>query len=397
MLIEEQAIAMSEELIQIRHALHQVPEIESKEFKTIRFIEDKLKEYGIQYRYVTETSIEALICGKQPGKTILLRADIDALPIDEETDLPFRSKHCGMMHACGHDIHVTCLLGAAKILKATEKELLGNIKLIFQHAEEGEGGALPMIQQGVMENPVVDAALALHVEPLEDTGKIQIRNGSIMASPDNFYVTIKGKGGHGAYPQECIDPIAVGAMVVSAYQNITSRLMDPMTPCVVSVCEFKAGTCPNAIPDSAYISGTARSLDPKTRKQLSYLLEKIAHDIASSMGAEIEYRFEALYPPLINDSGMNQLLIDACKKLDCVKNVVHLERPSMAGDDFSYFAERVPSAYFKLGVGMTEKSQRYAIHSPKFMADESAFSIGAAVLAQTAVEYLTNNKENEKY
>lgn len=389
-MIQEKALAMSDELISIRRSLHKMPETAFEEKKTSKFIQDKLTEYGIPFTVVATTGVVGLIKGGHEGKTVLLRADIDGLPITEEADVEYKSEHEGFMHACGHDVHTTCLLGAAKLLNENRENLHGNVKLIFQPAEEGVGGALPMINEGIMENPHVDSAFAFHVEPLEEVGNIQIRDGAIMASPDDFELTVYGRGGHGAYPHNCVDPIVVGCMIVNAYQTIVSRHFNPMTPAVVSVCSFNSGTCTNVIPDSATLTGTARSLDKESREKLMYLLEKIAVDTATSMGAICDFKFKPLYPPTINDKEMNKIVSGAADKLDIVKNVVVLENASMAGEDFAYFVDAVPGSYFKLGVGNKTKGIEYPIHSPKFAIDESALTIGTAMMAQIATDYLNN-------
>lgn len=387
-MIEQKALAMSDELIALRRALHKVPETAFLEKRTSKIIQDKLTEYGIPFEVVAKTGVVGIIKGAKDGKTVLLRADIDGLPIEENSGVEFKSEIDGFMHACGHDVHTTCLLGAARILNEMKDQLSGNVKLVFQPAEEGVGGALPMINEGVMENPHVDSAFALHVEPLEEVGNIQIRDGAIMASPDDFELTVHGVGGHGAYPDKCVDPILVASMIVNAYQTIVSRQIDPMTPAVVSVCSFHAGNCTNAIPNSATLTGTARSLSKETRAKLAHLLEKIAVDTAESMGATCDFEFKPLYPPTINSKEANEVVVNAAKKLNIIKDVVTLEKASMAGDDFAYFIDKVPGSYFKLGVGNKEKGINYPIHSPKFNIDESALSIGSALMAQIAFEYL---------
>ena len=337
-MIEEKAFQIKDELISIRRHLHRTPETDFEEIKTSSFIRSKLDDYGIPYTTSAKTGTVALIKGKNSNKTVLLRADIDGLPIKDESKFEIKSEREGYMHACGHDIHATCLLGAAKILNDIKDELNGNVKLVFQPAEEGVGGALPMIEDGILENPHVDAAFALHVEPLEKTGNIQVKDGSIMASPDD--------------------------------------------------CYFNGGTCNNAIPQTAEIMGTARSLDNETREMLIELLDKTAHETAKKHGTTIDFTFNKLFPPVVNNSEMNDVIRNSAKKLTCINEVVTLDKPAMAGDDFSYFGENVPSAYFKLGVGNVEKGAVYPIHSPKFIADEDALPIGSAILSQTAVDYL---------
>lgn len=382
-MIKEQAEKMKDELIEIRRTLHKTPETDFVEFKTSAFIQKKLTEYGIPFEIKATTGISALIKGSKTGKTVLLRADMDGLPIKDESDFEVKSEREGFMHACGHDVHAACLLGAAKLLNDMKDEINGNVKLVFQPAEEGDGGALPMIEEGIMENPHVDGAFALHVEPLERTGNIQIKNDSIMASPDDFEIIVHGIGGHGAYPEKCVNPLSVCAAILDKYHTLAS---DYNLPCVVTICSVNGGNCRNAVPNEAVMTGTARSLDPVTRKRLMELLETIAADISKSMGAEAEFNFNVLFPPVINDEKMNVLVAKSAEKLGF--GVVELKEASMAGDDFAYFCERVPSAYFKLGVGNNDIGAVYPIHSPKFKADENALPIGAAILAQSALEFL---------
>lgn len=374
-----------EELIAIRRELHKIPETDFVEFKTSAFIQKKLSEYNIPFEIKAKTGVCALIKGEKPGKTVLLRADMDGLPIKEESGVDFTSEHEGFMHACGHDIHTACLLGAAKILNEKKSEICGNIKLIFQPAEEGAGGALPMINEGIMENPHVDAAFALHVEPLEEVGNIQIKDGSIMASPDDFEIIIHGVGGHGAHPEECVNPLSVGSAILEKYHTIAGEYN---LPCVVTICSFNGGSCRNAIPDTAVITGTARSLDPVTRKKLVELLNNIAENTAKNMGATIDFNFNVLFPPVINNHEMNEI-VRRCAE-DMHLGITNLAEASMAGDDFAYFGEIVPASYFKLGVGNKDIDAIYPIHSPKFKADENALIIGSELMANIALKFLND-------
>ncbi|MCI8520521.1 MAG: amidohydrolase, partial [Clostridia bacterium] len=284
-MIKEMADSLKNELISMRRQLHKTPETDFEEIKTAAFIREKLTEYGIPYFVSAKTGTVAVIHGKNEEKTVLLRADIDGLPIKDESNFHIKSERDGFMHACGHDIHSACLLGAAKILNSLKDTLNGNVKLVFQPAEEGMGGALPMIEEGILENPCVDGAFALHVEPLEPTGKIQIKDGSIMASPDDFEIIIHGVGGHGAYPEKCVNPLSVGAEILKEYHSISEKYN---LPCVVTICSFNGGTCRNAIPDTATITGTARSIDPITRKKLIEVLENTVSAIADKWKITIE-------------------------------------------------------------------------------------------------------------
>ena len=386
-MIEEKAFQIKDELISIRRHLHRTPETDFEEIKTSSFIRSKLDEYGIPYTTSAKTGTVALIKGKNSNKTVLLRADIDGLPINDESKFEIKSERKGYMHACGHDIHATCLLGAAKILNDIKDELNGNVKLVFQPAEEGVGGALPMIEDGILENPHVDAAFALHVEPLEKTGNIQVKDGSIMASPDDFKIVVHGVGGHASAPEKCVNPVTIGTAIITEFEKLNATVLKDK-PCVMTVCYFNGGTCNNAIPQTAEIMGTARSLDNETREMLIELLDKTAHETAKKHGTTIDFTFNKLFPPVVNNSEMNDVIRNSAKKLTCINEVVTLDKPAMAGDDFSYFGENVTSAYFKLGVGNVEKGAVYPIHSPKFIADEDALPIGSAILSQTAVDYL---------
>lgn len=386
-MIEEKAFQIKDELISIRRHLHSTPETDFEEIKTSSFIRSKLDDYGIPYTTSAKTGTVALIKGKNSNKTVLLRADIDGLPIKDESKFEIKSEREGYMHACGHDIHATCLLGAAKILNDIKDELNGNVKLVFQPAEEGIGGALPMIEDGILENPHVDAAFALHVEPLEKTGNIQIKDGSIMASPDDFKIVVHGVGGHASAPEKCVNPVTIGTAIITEFEKLNATVLKDK-PCVMTVCYFNGGTCNNAIPQTAEIMGTARSLDNETREMLIELLDKTAHETAKKHGTTIDFTFNKLFPPVANNSEMNDVIRNSAKKLTCINKVVTLDKPAMAGDDFSYFGENVQSAYFKLGVGNVEKGAVYPIHSPKFIADEDALPIGSAILSQTAVDYL---------
>lgn len=386
-MIEKKAFEMTDELISVRRQLHKTPETDFEEVKTAEFIRKKLKEYGIEYTVSAKTGTVALIKGKNTEKTVLLRADIDGLPIKDESDFEIKSERDGYMHACGHDIHATCLLGAAKILNDMKDELNGNVKLVFQPAEEGIGGALPMIKDGVLENPHVDGAFALHVEPLEKTGNIRIKNGSMMASPDDFKIIVHGKGGHASAPESCINPVTIGAEIVKALDNLNETVLKDK-PCVMTVCYFNGGTCNNAIPQTAEIMGTARSLDNETREMLAGVIEETAYKTAEGLGTTVDFTFNKLFPPVVNNTEMNEIVIKSAEKLECIKEIVTLDKPAMAGDDFAYFTERVMGTYFRLGVGNAEKGAVYPIHSPKFIADEAAIPVGAALLAQSAVEFL---------
>ncbi|NLY43238.1 MAG: amidohydrolase [Clostridiaceae bacterium] len=376
-------------LISIRRKLHMHPELAFEEAETSRFICNYLKELGIEVTdNIAKTGVVGLIRSGYPGKTIALRADMDALPILEENNCAYASTIPGKMHACGHDVHVTCLLGAAEVLMRLKDKIKGNIKLIFQPAEEGAGGALPMIEEGILSNPSVDACIAAHVWPEVPVGKIEVKQGPIMASPDDFELIIKGKGGHGAEPHATVDPISIGCQVVNALQTIVSRRMDPLMPAVISICSFQSGSCTNVIPDIAVLKGTARTFDPAMRKKMADMIEEIAGGIIKAMGGDYELNYRYLYPPTINDSTITNMLAASAVKIVGAENVLWSEKPSMSGEDFAYFAERVPSSLFRLGCSNPAKGISASLHSPTFDVDEKCIAIGTSVLAQFALDFL---------
>ncbi len=375
---------LENELIFIRRELHKIPEIGTKEFKTSAFLKAKLDEYGISYKSCYNTGIIAEINPEKSNKCILLRADIDALLQTEQTGLEFSSVHEKMMHACGHDFHMTCLLGAGKILKELSDKIDGKIVLLFQPDEEYDGGALPMIEEGALSG--VNAAAALHIEPLAKTGTIQVKDGSIMASPDDFTIKITGKSGHGACPEDCINPISAASEIVLEYHKIPEYI----TPCVVTVCNINGGTgSPNIIPDTVTITGTARTITPDTRDDVEKTLKDIAEKICENYGAELDFKYTRSYPPLINNSEMNKIVVNAAKKNGIA--VETLEKCSMTGEDFAYFAERVPSTFFKLGTG-NEALGMYPLHNSKINPDERALILGVKILTQIAIDFI--NEEN---
>ncbi len=388
-MIYERALKIKNELIKIRRELHQMPELEFDVFKTAEYIEKKLDELEIQHKRAAKTGIVAQIGKTDTKKTLLLRADVDALPITELNETEYKSKNNGMMHACGHDAHTACLLGACRILKENEDKLDGCVKFVFQPAEEGDGGAKPMIDDGIMTAPEVTAAAALHVEPLASVGTLQLRNGAIMASPDEFTIVIDGVGGHGACPEDCNNPILPSAELVKKLEGVVSDNFRDKSECVVSVCAVNAGNTHNVIPASVEIMGTVRSLSEEIRNRAEKLIDLYAKEVCNKYKCTYQYDFKRLYPPLINDIGMNNLVVKSARKISGFDKTVFLERSSMTGDDFSYFSKLVPSSYFKLGVGNSKIC--HPLHSPYFDIDENALPLGAAILSQIAFDYLNGD------
>lgn len=374
------------ELISIRRFLHEIPELSGEEYKTTEFIRQKLDEFGIEYSVVDNTGTVAIITGKDTGKTALVRADIDALPVLEDNNLEYKSKNHGVMHACGHDIHTAVGIYVAKILNDFKDEFNGTVKIVFQPKEEGDGGAEGIINWGVMENPHVDACFAIHVEPLEKCGKIQIRDGAIMASPDDFEIEIIGKGGHGATPEECINPITIAAEIAEKINN--NPKYKKKDSCIVTVCEIHGGTCYNVIPDKTKILGTARSLSEDVRNNIKKELGDLVENICKKYCACYKFSFNFSFPPTINSEITNKFVINAAKKIEKITGITYLEHSSMCGDDFAYFARLVPSSYFRLGVGID--GENHPIHSPKFLADEDSLEIGVEIVTQSVLDFLNS-------
>lgn len=381
-----------EKIVQIRHQLHMYPEVGYEEFKTSSLIADELKKLNLEVNTnIAKTGVVALLKGKYPGKTILLRADMDALRINEDADIEFKSKIFGKMHACGHDGHVASLLGAAMILNELKDKLHGNVKFVFQPDEEITGGAKPMIDEGVLENPKVDAAFAGHLWGNLKSGTVGIKYGPMMASPDIFNIKIIGKGGHGGMPQNTIDPIPILSQVIGAFQTIVSRKNNPVTPLVISICHIKSGNtdCHNAIPTEAIIGGTVRTFDEKTRKWAEETMEEILKGITNCQGATYEYEYIRQFPPLINNDTMTDLAYSSISKLIGEENVIKLKEPSMGGEDFAYFSQNVPSSFVFVGIAKDE-NKPILHHNSKFAWDDENMKILCKSLCQVSLDFLNN-------
>jgi amidohydrolase len=385
--------SIHKELIEIRRDIHAHPECGLKEFRTSALVAEKLKELGLEVQTeVGVTGVVGLLRGKNPGKTILLRADMDCLVMDELNDLEFKSQNPGLMHACGHDAHTTWLLGAAMILSQFKDEINGNVKFVFQPAEETLGGADRMIKAGVLENPRVDAAIGAHVWPTTQSGSIAVKYGPMMASPDRFKVIIKGKGGHGAMPQFCIDPIAIGWQIYSALQNILTRKLDPLEPVLLSVCRFESGSAFNIIPDSAEMEGTVRTLTHETREYMPKIMEEAVKSICESNGAAYEFIYDPYYPPVLNDDKMTSLVENVVADFLGKDKVDKMEKAFMIGEDFSYFQKSVPGVFFGVGTYNEAKGITKGLHSPYFNIDEDILPLAASLFSMLALKFLNGNK-----
>lgn len=375
-------------MINLRETIHMYPEDGFSEFTTSKIIIEELEKLGIKVqKNVAKTGVVGLIEGKYPGKTVLLRVDMDALKIQEQADVEYKSKIDGMMHACGHDGHVAGLLGAAMILNELKDNLHGNVKLVFQPAEERDGGALPMIEEGVLENPKVDAAFAAHLWGYLNEGEVHLKEGPMMASPDIFNIKVIGKGGHGAVPQESIDPIVITCQIVNSLQTIVSRKINPLDPVVITCGRIQGGDCHNVIPNEVELEGTIRTFNEETRNWVPKVMEDLIRGITTSQGAAYEFKYEPKYPALINDKYMTSFAKESLKKVVGEENVFDLKEPNMGGEDFAYFAQKVPSAFIFVGIA-NNKSEPVIHHNPYFKWDSKNVGILAQSLSQIAIDYL---------
>lgn len=370
--------------IKLRRDLHQIPELELNLPETAAYVKKVLDEIGISYKtYIDGNGISAVVNEDSNGSCIAVRADMDALEIKEETGLEFCSKYKGRMHACGHDGHMAIALTVLKIVNEYKKELNGKVKFIFQPGEEIPGGAEPMIKHGVLENPKVDFIIGLHegrISPELKDGAIGFKNGAAMAAMDKFTLTVCGKGGHGANPQETIDPIVISAHIINAVQSIISRKISPNSKALISICKINGGTSQNIIPDSVEMVGTVRTVDKKVQDYIEKLLFEIPEGIAKSYGGHVKLNYERKYPVLINEEKLTQEMYEISKSL-FPDDTMAIKEPLMGGEDMAFYNEKVPGCYFYLSNMMKNKDdgQIYPHHSSKFDVDEQQFYKGIAV------------------
>lgn len=378
------------EINEFRKVLHANPELSFQEFETSRRIKKKLKEIGIPFEENwAGTGIVGWIEGKKPSSNCLaLRADMDALPITEKNQTNYVSKNPGVMHACGHDVHSSCLLGAAKILNELKEQWSGKVIFIFQPAEEKfPGGASILIKEGLLEKFQPKKIIAQHVYPELEVGKLGFREGMYMASADEIYIQVKGKGGHGALPQQNIDPVIISAHLLLALQNVTSRFAPPTVPSVLSFGKVEAKGATNVIPDDVFIEGTFRTMNEEWRSKAHELIENIAKSTAKSFGGDCEIEIKKGYPFLQNDKGLTQSARKAARELLGEDKIVELDL-RMTAEDFSYYSQEMPSCFYRLGVGNVKKGISASVHSPNFDIDEKAIEIGMASMAFIALKEL---------
>jgi amidohydrolase len=391
--IQELSKKIFNDVVANRRHLHSHPELSFQEVATSAFVASRLDELEIPYVKMADTGLVGLIKGTKSAdseKVIALRADMDALPIVEANDVPYKSQNPGVMHACGHDVHTSSLLGAATILSQMKDQFSGTIKLIFQPAEERlPGGASLMIKEGVLENPKPQAVIGQHVMPLIDAGKVGFRSGKYMASTDELYVTVKGKGGHGAQPQQNIDPVIITAHILTALQTLVSRYSDPKSPCVLSFGKVIANGATNVIPNEVYLEGTFRAMDETWRAEAHKRMKKMAEGIAESMGGSCEFNIMNGYPFLINEEKLTAAARSHAEDYLGKENVLDLDI-WMAAEDFAYYSQVADSCFYRLGIRNESKGIVSSVHTPTFDIDESALQVGPGLMAYLALKQLGN-------
>ncbi len=386
--IQRLAAAYAADAVAVRRHLHAHPELSFQETATVAYVAAELKKLGLDPRPVAGTGLVALIEGKPGGPCVALRADMDALPIQELSDVAYKSQTPGVMHACGHDVHTACLLSAARILVALKDEFRGSVKLLFQPGEERlPGGASLMIKEGVLANPAPKSVLGQHVFPHLPAGKIGLRPGRYMASTDELYLTIKGRGGHGAMPEQNLDPVLVAAHIIVAAQQIVSRRANPKIPSVLSFGKVIANGATNVIPDAVYMEGTFRTLNEEWRDEAHRLLRQLCEGLAASMGAVCELEIRRGYPYLENEPALTARTRAAAEEYLGPENVVELDQ-WMAAEDFAYFSQAAPACFYRLGTRAPDGRFAASVHTPTFDIDEAALAVGPGLMAWLAVREL---------
>lgn len=382
--------AYKERIIKIRRDLHAIPEVAYTEIKTSAYIQKFLEQEGIPFKSgIAETGVLAVIESGRPGKTLMIRTDIDALAINEATGLTFSSTHEGFMHACGHDGHMAIALITASILNQNKGKFSGTIKVIFQPAEEGPGGAARMIEQGVMENPTVDYSLGCHLWPAVQEGKVGVKNGPLMAAMSRFDISVSGKAGHGALPHLSIDALDTGVQLVNALQRLVSRKNNPIEPAVLTVGTFNSGTSYNIIAGDAKLSGTTRTFEKETWKAWEGMIETVAEGVCNSMGTSFTMRYDLGYPPVVNDNEMAEHVRNSAIQVVGKDAVIEPEK-TMSGEDMAFFLEKSKGCFFFLGVG---REGGASLHNPSFDFNEDVLLLGVEIYLRTAMTLLANDLE----
>ncbi len=375
--------ALQDSLVQWRRHLHQRPELGFREVQTAAFVVSKLQEWGIAHQSgIAQTGVVAVIEGDRPGPVLGIRADMDALPIQEANEVPYRSQHDGVMHACGHDGHTAIALGLAHYLAHHRDRFRGTVKLIFQPAEEGPGGAKPMIEAGALQNPSLDAIIGLHIWNNLPLGTVGVRSGPLMAAVELFRCTILGKGGHGALPHQTVDSIVVSAQIVNALQTIVARNVNPIESAVVTVGELHAGTAMNVIADTARLSGTVRYFSPQYDGFFKDRIEQTVAGICQGFGAQYDLDYWKLYPPVVNDPAIADLVRSVASAVVETPAGIVPECQTMGGEDMSFFLQEVPGCYFFLGSANLSQNLAYPHHHPRFDFDETVLGVGVEIFAR---------------
>lgn len=389
--IKKLAEEIQADVIANRRHLHANPELSFEEYKTSAFVKAELDKLGIPYQDIAGTGVVGILKGsKASDKVIALRADMDALPITEANEVDYKSKNVGVMHACGHDVHTSSLLGTARILSQLKDDFGGTIKLMFQPGEERlPGGANLMIKEGVLENPKPSAVLGQHVMPMIDAGKIGIRSGKYMASADELYVTIKGKGGHGAQPQQNVDPVVIMAHIITALQQIVSRCADPRSPSVLSFGKVIANGATNVIPNEVYMEGTFRTLNEKWRAEAHVKMKKMAESIAEGMGGSCDFDIHNGYPFLVNEEKLTARIKEVAIDYLGEENVLDIDI-WMAAEDFAYFSQASDACFYRLGTRNESRGITSSVHTPTFDIEESSLKLSTGLMAYMAVKELGN-------
>lgn len=378
-----------DEMVEIRRDFHKHPELSNQEFRTQSKIESILCSYNIENYQIANTGVVGLVNGSNPGKTVALRADIDALPISEVNNIEYKSIYDGVMHACGHDVHTTILLGTAKILNELKDTLFGNVKFMFQPAEETTGGALPMIKEGILTKPKVDYVFGLHVMPYLSTGTIEIKHGMLNASSDTIKIIVKGKEGHGAYPHQAKDAVVISSQLVMSLQTLVSRNISPLDSCVFSIGSIHGGNKANIVCDEVILKATLRTLNPKTRKYAKERITEIVDYQTKALGGSYEIEIEEGYEPLINDNEMVDYIERVADKTIGKENIIYKDFPSLGVEDFSYFSNRVKGAFFHLGCKKDDKE--LSLHHNNFDVNEDCIKTGILMNVNLVLNLLKSN------
>jgi amidohydrolase len=386
--IRTEVQALQSQLVEWRRYLHQYPELGFQEHLTADFVSQKLRAWGVDHQTaVAETGIVATIPGHRPGPVLAIRADMDALPIQEDNPVPYRSLHKGVMHACGHDGHTAIALGTAHYLAQHPDRFAGTVKIIFQPAEEGPGGAKPMVEAGVLSQPQVEALIGLHLWNNLPLGTVGVREGALMAAVEIFDCSIQGKGGHGAMPHQTVDSVVVGAQIVNALQTIVARNVDPLKAGVVTIGEFHAGHANNVIADTAKLRGTVRYFDPSLKGVFKQRMEQIIAGVCQSHGANYVLNYEELYPPVINDRAIVNLVRSVAETVIETPTGIVPDCQTMGGEDVSFFLQEVPGCYFFLGAANLNRGLAYPHHHPYFDFDETALSMGVELFVRCVEKF----------